>query len=110
MLRDLLSRMLNEHHLVLESDGVEGVERLNQQRFDIVISDVGMRTMDGPEMILAAGENVPAGVIMISGGDPGFTETREKIASIMAVRTVIFIAKPFSIEELEAHIATCLSR
>ena len=61
------------------ADGVEAVEKLSQQRFDLVLSDIVMPRMDGHALIAHIGSHWPeTRIIMMtayfqSEGDKKFT-------------------------------------
>lgn len=48
-MRDLLLAALTEmgHRAVQARDGVEGLERLREQHFDVIITDINMPRLDG---------------------------------------------------------------
>ncbi|BBP46059.1 Fis family transcriptional regulator [Thiosulfatimonas sediminis] len=47
-MRKLVNLVLQNHYQVtLASNGVEGLEKIQQQDFDVIISDVNMPIMDG---------------------------------------------------------------
>ncbi|HOS84884.1 MAG TPA: response regulator, partial [Bacteroidales bacterium] len=65
-LKDILE--FENHKVELAEHGVEGLEKLKTQKFDIVFSDIKMPHMDGIEFLKAAMEErgeIP--IIMISG-------------------------------------------
>ncbi len=95
--RDVLMRMLrlDGHQAVPASTAAEGLELLEQQRFDLVLTDLGLPDMPGWQLARAAkagGHNVP--VVLVSG----WTEEGERPTLAEGVDAVL--AKPFGMVEL----------
>lgn len=87
------------------ADGVEAVEKLNQQKFDLVLSDIVMPRMDGHALIAYIGSHWPeTRIIMMtayfqSAADKKFT----------AAGADDFIGKPIIFDDLLAKIERALS-
>jgi DNA-binding NtrC family response regulator len=90
---------------VLEAeDGVQGLAKLEECQFDLVILDVTMPNMDGPTMLgkmREAGNSTP--VIMLTS-----ESKRSIIAGAMKSGITDYILKPFKPEELRNKILTVL--
>ena len=87
-------------------DGVQGLEKLAEAQFDLVILDVTMPNMDGPTMLgkmRDAGNTTP--VIMLTS-----ESKRSVIAGAMKSGITDYILKPFKPEELRNKILTVLQR
>jgi CheY-like chemotaxis protein len=87
-------------------DGVEGLETLTECRFDLVILDVMMPNMDGPDMLArmrGGGDNTP--VIMLTA-----ESHRPTIARAMKGGIVDYVIKPFDPEELCRKITSVVHR
>ena len=64
-LRDILS--YEGHEMILASDGLEGLENLKNNKFDIILCDIKMPKMDGMEVldkVIEMGLDTP--IVMIS--------------------------------------------
>lgn len=87
------------------ADGVEAIEKLNQQGFDLVLSDIVMPRMDGHALLAHIGSHWPATRIIMmtayfqSEGEKKFT----------AAGADDFIGKPIVFDELLAKIERALS-
>jgi DNA-binding response OmpR family regulator len=81
-------------------DGVQGLAKLADTRFDLVILDVTMPNMDGPTMLakLREGGNTTP-VIMLTS-----ESKRSVVAGAMKSGITDYILKPFKPEELRAKI------
>ncbi|MDR3401198.1 MAG: response regulator [Chthoniobacter sp.] len=107
LLRELYGRVLSLEGYEVETaeDGIEALEWLAKERFDLVVVDRHMPRLDGATMVLAlrsAGSDLP--VIMISGS-LAFTPlpagvTRELSAALL---------KPARRTEVISAVATALS-
>ncbi|RMD99932.1 MAG: response regulator [Deltaproteobacteria bacterium] len=108
LIQDMITDCLSLHgcHLEVAADGREGIERFRTNRFDLVITDWAMPSMDGEEFartIKAWAPNQP--VLMLSGygatrfGGTGPTPQVDKI-----------LKKPVQLDELLAVIADLIQR
>lgn len=94
-LGDLLT--LEGHDVRLAHDGIEGLERLASQHFDLILLDVEMPRLSGPEMAVrmlvrdAGLERIP---IVLLSGKLGL----DRVAK--AVGTPYFLAKPYTVDQL----------
>jgi CheY-like chemotaxis protein len=87
-------------------DGVEGLETLSECRFDLVVLDVMMPNMDGPDMLArmrAGGDNTP--VIMLTA-----ESHRPTIARAMKGGITDYVIKPFDPEELCRKVISVIQR
>jgi two-component system, cell cycle response regulator len=85
-------------------DGVQGLEKLNEFQFDLVILDVTMPNMDGPTMLGKMREaNNTTPVIMLTS-----ESKRSIIAGAMKSGITDYILKPFKPEELRAKMLSVL--
>jgi two-component system response regulator HydG len=85
-------------------DGQEALDKLREERFALVISDLQMPGISGLDLLREVQEHFPeTGVIIITGyGDPhSYTEVIQSGA-------IDFLAKPFFRDELEAKINRAL--
>ncbi len=85
-------------------DGVQGLAKLSECQFDLVILDVTMPNMDGPTMLgkmRDGGNSTP--VIMLTS-----ESKRSIIAGAMKSGITDYILKPFKPEELRAKILSVL--
>ncbi|HXG58404.1 MAG TPA: response regulator [Thermoanaerobaculia bacterium] len=83
----------------LAANGAEAVERIAEQRPDVVLLDWLMPLMDGGEVLdrLAGGrEDTPTPVIVISGQPPPFGATDPRIEA--------WLTKPVALDELVEQI------
>ena len=89
------------------SDGESAVERVLNDKpgYDLVVLDVSMPGLNGDEVyerIREGGIDVP--VLFISGHGVYDLEQR-----LPAMANVVILPKPFTIEDLRAHVASLLS-
>jgi response regulator RpfG family c-di-GMP phosphodiesterase len=85
------------NYAVIEaSDGVEGLEKLTQNHFDMVICDVMMPGMNGMDLLDKIREIKPTTRVIIITAYPTIGLT----VSAMKTGAVDFLAKPFNIDDL----------
>jgi len=98
-----LSELIQQlgHLCVTASDGMDALERLREDQFDIVVTDVKMPRMDGLELIrrIRADIGGDVDVIAITGHHSEYSYT-----DIIEVGASDFMRKPFFSDELEAKI------
>lgn len=101
-IRDLLENLITgfgyECHLAL--DGQEAAELLQEEHFDVVLTDMVMPRLDGMGLLRHIRENHPrTDVIVVTGHPANFTFT-----GVIKAGAIDFIAKPFNGDELEAKL------
>jgi CheY-like chemotaxis protein len=100
LLRDQVSML--GHEVAVARDGVEGVQLALERRPDVVVTDVIMPNMDGPEMLMELRrrpETADLPVIALTA----LTDARTQ-ARMASLGVVGFLAKPYSLRDLAAEI------
>jgi CheY-like chemotaxis protein len=103
------------HDAVLAVDGHDGLQRFEQQQFDLVICDLFMPNKEGIATLRELRRlNPTVPVIMISGGMPSVSylgmahvDYLAKAGALGATRT---LEKPFKYSELVRLVQECLDR
>ena len=108
MIRELVVRALHEdgHELTAADDGAAALEALGRQneKFDLLLSDVKMPVMDGIALALAAGRDHPELPIMLM---TGYADQRERAHGLDALVHDV-IAKPFSVDQIKGAVREAL--
>lgn len=107
-LRQLFQHVLTKNGYVVKgvSDGKEALEAMNNDYYDLVISDIMMPNMDGHEFVRSlrdAGNNIP--VLMITAKD-AFDDMRLGFVS----GTDDYMVKPVNINEMVLRVGALLRR
>jgi CheY-like chemotaxis protein len=103
--RALLSR---GHTVVTASNGVEGLKRFAEGRYDLVITDIIMPDMDGIDMMMKIRQSAPAAkIIAMSGG--GRTGNVELVKTAGELGAVATLRKPIRVAELFKVLDECLA-
>ena len=107
--RDVVRRSLEHagHDVADAADGIEALDFCKANPVDVVVTDLFMPMMDGLELIVKLSEEFPGTkIVAISGAvykqRPRFLEIAGRMAS------VITLAKPFTVEEMQAAVQTAL--
>ncbi len=108
--RELLAMILSGTGYDVEAagNGVEALRRLEQQGYDLVVSDLKMPELDGPSLYLDVTRRWPSGhprVLFVSG----FANTSEYMG-FLNVAHVPFLSKPFTVDDLRETIRRVLER
>jgi two-component system cell cycle response regulator len=102
LLENLLSGL--GYECALAQDGREAVQLLQQEHFDVVLTDMIMPHLGGLELLRHIRENYPrTDVIVVTGHPANFTFT-----SVIKAGAIDFIVKPFNGDELEAKLSRVL--
>ncbi len=98
MVRGVAERALTRHgySVVTADNGEQALELLSEnEKFDLLISDVVMPGMDGPTMVAEARKTWPDLKILFMSG-----YAEEQLRKSIDIENVNFLAKPFSVTEL----------
>ncbi|MDH3850968.1 MAG: response regulator, partial [Deltaproteobacteria bacterium] len=101
-IRELLHEIITRlgHRMITAVDGIDALEKLAADHFDIVITDINMPRMDGIELIKRIKTKFDdVDVIAITA-----YEMTYKYTDIIALGASDFISKPFNVNELEAKL------
>jgi len=108
LVRDTISLMLRleGHEVALAPHGREGLQRLQEQPFDLVISDIVTPRRRGLETVSAIRRTSTLIPIIVMTGDPGDAPDLDRARRAGATAT---IPKPFKPRDLFALIRQCLT-
>ncbi len=103
---ELVSRMLERlgHESVAVSSGASAVDACKQGDYDLVLLDVAMPNMSGPQVydtLRDSAADLP--VVFMTG-----YRTEELASSLSEDTAVAFLAKPFPLDELRAALDSLL--
>jgi len=106
-LRSFVARALrlDGHETHEAGDGAEGLEKLSQGPFDLLLSDIRMPVMDGIELAHKASAKFPDLKILLM---TGYAEQRER-ADDLSVKIVDVVQKPFALPDIRKAVATALA-
>jgi YesN/AraC family two-component response regulator len=82
MMRRLIVNLFSNHDYIFDEakDGKEGLDKITENFYDLVITDIVMPGMEGIEMIMQAKRSVPGiKIIAISGGEPFYLTLAKKL-------------------------------
>ena len=109
-------RMLLErkgHEVALAADGAAGLAALRSDRYDVVIVDIFMPTMDGLETIKAMRAIHPALPIIVTSGfgtNAAYGNAPDFLSMATKLGADFSLAKPFRPSQLMDCVAACLER
>ncbi|KQZ49232.1 MFS transporter [Rhizobium sp. Root149] len=106
-LRSFVARALrlDGHETYEAADGAEGLERLNEDSFDLLLSDIRMPVMDGIELAHRAADQFPQLKILLM---TGYAEQRERADDLMA-KIIDVVDKPFALPDIRRAVAQALA-
>ena len=96
---------LDGHETHEAGDGAEGLEKLTEGPFDLLLSDIRMPVMDGIELTHRAAAQFPEMKILLM---TGYAEQRER-ADDLATKIVDVVQKPFALPEIRKAVAKALA-
>jgi two-component system, NtrC family, response regulator PilR len=107
-MRELLGIMLRQAgYQVAAADGGEAaIQMLKSESFDLVVTDLRMRKVDGLGVLRAAKEFSPRTVVLVV---TAFAST-ETAVEAMKLGAYDYVTKPFKLDELKLTVANALER
>ena len=107
-MRELLGMMLRQAgYQVAAADGGEAaIQMLKSESFDLVVTDLRMRKIDGLGVLKAAKEFSPRTVVLVV---TAFAST-ETAVEAMKLGAYDYVTKPFKLDELKLTVANALER
>lgn len=93
--------------IVLADDGLDGLQKISRQKFDLIILDINMPKMDGIQALelLSKGRDAKESkILMVSGAIDS-----ENLKSTVSLGAKHFIVKPFSNENFIKKISSLMS-
>jgi two-component system response regulator PilR (NtrC family) len=107
-MRDLLAIMLRQagYEVTVADGGESAVEILKSDTFDLVITDLRMRKVDGLAVLKATKEHSPRTAVLVV---TAFAST-ETAVEAMKLGAYDYVTKPFKLEELKVTIGNALER
>jgi len=88
------------HQVKTAANGLEALEKLKQQKFDLILTDLKMDKMDGIQLLEAAKEIDPhAAIMMITG-----YATVDSAVEALQKGAVHYLSKPIKIDDLRANV------
>lgn len=107
-MRDFLKILLTKegHRVATAANGLKGLEYLQENQCDLVISDIRMPGMGGLELLAAVKESSPdLPVIMITA----FASPNDAVQA-MKYGAFDYISKPFNVDEIKSVIASAIKK
>jgi two-component system response regulator PilR (NtrC family) len=107
-MRDLLAIMLRQtgYEVAVADGGETAIERLKAETFDLVVTDLRMRKVDGLTVLKAAKEHSPRTVVLVV---TAYAST-ETAVEAMKLGAYDYVTKPFKLDELKVTVANALER
>jgi two-component system NtrC family sensor kinase len=99
---------MDGHDVAIAANGREALDRVQSEAFDLIISDIKMPVMGGPDMFrrLQQDNNPLARRVIFITGDTVAPETRKFLQDID--NTVL--SKPFRLRDVRESVAAALTR
>ncbi|HVL71401.1 MAG TPA: response regulator [Beijerinckiaceae bacterium] len=96
---------MDGHAVTTAVDGGDGLDRLGEGEFDLLLTDIRMPIMDGIALALAAKRERPDLVVLLM---TGYADQRERAKGLEAIVADV-LTKPFSLADLRGRVREVLS-
>ena len=105
--RDFVERALNYagYAVVSAENGQHALEKLQDQKFDLMLTDIVMPELDGIALALKAAKDYPDMKILMMSG---YANQRQRAHNLDVLAHEV-ISKPFSLEEITRKITKTLN-
>ncbi len=104
VMRDFLGDVLEEFTIAKATDGDEAIEKLKNEKFDLIITDMKMPRVSGEEVVKFAREkDSEIKIIVISGYSSLISVSNTLNQGVNA-----FLSKPFTIKQIRAEVEKLL--
>lgn len=104
IMRSFLVDVLDEYDVTTACDGDEAISKMQNKKYDLIITDLKMPRVTGEEVVRRAREIDPEyKVVVISGYSTLFVASRSIEGGACG-----FLAKPFSITQLRHEVTSAL--
>ena len=111
VMRKIVERCLRQAGLDLTSvheasNGVEALALMNENQFDLILSDINMPVMDGLEFVkhvqqIESARNTPIVMITTEGGE-------KHVVEALSLGAKGYIRKPFTPDQVKEHVVPVL--
>ena len=111
VMRKIVERCLRQAGMDLSevseaSNGAEALALINQNQFDLILSDINMPVMDGLEFIrnlkeVESAKNTPIVMITTEGGE-------KHVVEALSLGAKGYIRKPFTPDQVKEHVIPVL--
>src|SRR5712691_7976852 len=107
-MREVLAIALRQagYDVTLADGGVAALERLRDETFDLVVTDLRMRETDGMAVLRTVRERAPETVVLVV---TAYAST-ETAVEAMKLGAYDYLTKPFKLDEIRVTIANALER
>jgi two-component system response regulator PilR (NtrC family) len=107
-MRELLAIMLRQagYEVTVADGGEAAIQTLKGDSFDLVVTDLRMRKIDGLAVLKAVKDHSPRTIVLVV---TAFAST-ETAVEAMRLGAYDYVTKPFKLEELKVTIANALER
>lgn len=105
--RDFVERALNYagYAVTIAVNGQDALEKLQEQKFDLLLTDIVMPELDGIALCLKASKDYPDMKILMMSG---YANQRQRAHNLDVLAHEV-ISKPFTLDEITRKIETTLN-
>lgn len=106
-IRDVIQRALTAagHQVTTVADGAAALQKLDESRYDLLLTDIVMPIMDGVALALKTGKDHPdVRILMMTG----YADQRDRAYNLDSLIEDI-VVKPFTVDEIILKVQEALS-
>jgi two-component system, NtrC family, response regulator PilR len=107
-MRELLSITLRQagYAVTLAEDGAAAIERIHQEPFDLIVTDLRMQETDGMDVLRTVRERAPDTIVVVV---TAYASTDTAVEA-MKLGAYDYVTKPFKLDEIRVTLANALER
>ncbi len=100
VMREFLTEVLEDFVITKACDGEEAVEKIKEEKFDLIITDMKMPGISGEEVVKFIRKESPETQIIVISGYSSLSS----VSNTLGHGVSAFLSKPFTIKQIRAEI------
>jgi YesN/AraC family two-component response regulator len=100
VMREFLSEILEDYLITKACDGEQAVDKIKEEKFDLIITDMKMPGKSGEEVVKFIRKQSPETEIIVISGYSSLSS----VSNTLGYGVSAFLSKPFTIKQIRAEV------